>query len=361
LRKYRERKRILNAGVELRSGERGFPSRLMRWYSQHKRALPWRCEPTPYRVWISEIMLQQTQAVTASSFYVRFLDRFPNLESLAAASEQEILELWSGLGYYSRARNLHKAAREIISRYHGVFPSDLKSILDLPGIGRYTAGAICSLAFNQSQPIVDGNIRRVITRFNAIVNRAPESYFWDQMIAWIPDGKASIFNQAMMELGALVCTPLQPHCTKCPIKIFCLAYERSLQTSLPRPIRKKPARKLEMIILILQRRGKLLITNKTPDFIPGKWGLPSYLLPVHGSIEFAARSLSKNLWGAIPLSYCAKISHAIGNRRITAHIFIGQANKFLSTQRSQRWIEQSRSKEAFTSSLFIKALTKIEA
>jgi A/G-specific adenine glycosylase len=334
----------------------------MSWYRKNSRALPWRSEPTPYRVWISEVMLQQTQASTASEYYIRFLNRFPDLESLAKAAEQEVLALWAGLGYYSRAQNLLKAAREIIQRHSGIFPSDIKTILSLPGIGRYTAGAICSIAFNQSQPIVDGNIRRVLSRFNGIINHAPESYFWNQMQAWIPGGKAAIFNQAMMELGALICIPRQPRCAECPIKKHCIACRDNLQNRLPLSGPKNPIRKFEMVILVLQRRGKILIVNNMPDFIPGDWGLPCGVLFDTGSIEETAKNLSRALCGSsIPLAYCAKIPHAIGHRRIAAHLFTGDASGPIHAAPSTlRWMERSQSFKILTSSLFLKAVKKME-
>jgi A/G-specific adenine glycosylase len=334
----------------------------MSWYLKTKRALPWRSEPTPYRVWISEVMLQQTQAATVSPYYVRFLGRFPNLETLAKASEQEVLALWSGLGYYSRARNLHKAARKIFQFNGGVFPSDFEAIFDLPGVGRYTAGAICSLAFNQPQPIVDGNIRRVITRFNGIIAHTPESYFWKQMKEWIPEGKASIFNQAMMELGALVCLPSQPHCVECPVRNDCRALEMNLQNSLPHPRPRRPARYMEMVILVLHNRNKLLLVNKMPDFIPGQWGFPSRVIPNRSSAEKNACGLSLRIYcKSFPLSKCAKLSHAIGNRRIVAHVFAGEASgKIRLAMEELCWIKRSKAGIMLTSSLFLKALSKID-
>jgi A/G-specific adenine glycosylase len=333
----------------------------MNWYSKCRRALPWRSDPTPYRVWISEIMLQQTQAAAASSYYVRFIKHFPDLESLANASEEDILSLWAGLGYYHRARNLSKAAREIYKFHNGVFPADLKTMLALPGIGRYTAGAICSLAFNQSQPIVDGNIRRVITRVNAIMDRVPEKYFWEQMEAWIPNGKASIFNQAMMELGALVCIPIQPHCAECPIKTYCRAQKMNLQAKLPRPSPRRPAHKISLIILLLKRKNKILLTNEMPDFIPGNWGFPSRLIADDVSVKDAALHLSQDiLGGSILLSSGAKISHAITHRQIAAHVFTGEVQCLIRLATNKfYWIEQSRSYEILTSSLFLKALKTI--
>jgi A/G-specific adenine glycosylase len=334
----------------------------MRWYLKTNRALPWRKDPTPYRVWISEVMLQQTQAATVSPYYARFLERFPDLETLAKASEQEIMALWSGLGYYSRARNLHKAARRIFQFNNGVFPTDHETILSLPGVGRYTAGAICSLAFNQPQPIVDGNIRRVITRFNGLRIYVPESYFWKQMKTWIPNEKASIFNQAMMELGALVCLPFQPHCFECPIRSYCRALKMNLQNSLPRPRPRRTAQNVEMIVLVLRKKSKLLLVNKLPDFIPGQWGFPSRIIPSRSSAEETACSLSLRIFcKSVPLFNYAKLTHAIGNRRISAHVFAGEANSQIPVATDGLcWIERSKAGNMLTSSLFLKALSKTE-
>ncbi len=330
----------------------------MGWYRRHSRTLPWRRDPTPYRVWISEIMLQQTQVATAISYYVRFLERFPDLDALAKASEQEVLKLWSGLGYYRRAKNLHRAAREILQRHDGVFPADFKTILALPGIGRYTAGAICSLAFNQTQPVVDGNIRRVIARFNGIVSGAPETYFWRQMGAWVPEGKASTFNQAMMELGATVCTPSQPRCPRCPVKKFCRAFAKNLQNSLPAPRRVKPSQDIRMIILVLRKKGHILATGQKPDFIPGQWGLPSAVLAENASAEEAAEALVRRFPGAKARPSCiSSITHAIGRRRIAACIFTAEAASSIRKPGDRtRWIERSRIGDTFTSSIFRKAL-----
>jgi len=209
-----------------------FRIKLLHWYSENRRDLPWRHNPTPYRVWISEIMLQQTQVKTVVPYYNRFLKQFPDVESLARSSEQNVLKHWAGLGYYSRARNLHRAARDIVG-IHGTFPTEHDEILALPGIGRYTAGAICSIALNQPRPIVDGNIRRVLIRLNAIRRKVSESYFWDLMKRLLPERNISSFNQAMMELGALICLPFQPNCMQCPLKSLCKAWESGIQNNIP--------------------------------------------------------------------------------------------------------------------------------
>jgi len=247
---------------------------LLRWYRRYRRPLPWRDTPTPYRVWISEIMLQQTQAKTAIPYYSRFLERFPDVESLAGALEHDVMELWSGLGYYSRARNLHRAAKLIIEKY-GEFPRDFPEILALPGIGRYTAGAICSLAFNQAQPVVDGNVRRVITRLEGIRSGAREAFFWDRMSAWIPEKQPSDFNQAVMELGAMVCVPSHPLCSRCPVEGLCEARRLGIQEAIPAVRTRRAAQQTPVVLLILEAKNRILLTSlQKLAIVPGQWGLP---------------------------------------------------------------------------------------
>jgi len=195
-----------------REKTRKFQERILSWHRRHGRSLPWRRRPTPYRVWVSEAMLQQTQVQTVLPYYRRFLRRFPGIKALAAASEAEVTALWAGLGYYSRARNLHRAAGKIVAEHRGKFPDSKDSLLELPGVGRYIAGAVLSIVYGKAEPVVDGNVRRVIGRLHGLPDKAPDSFYWRQAAAWIPAGKASDFNQAVMELGALVCTPAKPLC-----------------------------------------------------------------------------------------------------------------------------------------------------
>src|SRR5438132_2793331 len=206
-----------------------FQDALLAWYSEHQRALPWRSRPDPYRVWVSEIMLQQTQVQTVLRYFDRFVRRFPDARALAAASEEEVVSLWAGLGYYGRARNLRRAAIEIVRRHGGRFPSRFDEILRLPGVGRYTAGAIASIAFNLPEPIVDGNVRRVVSRLHALERGAPERFFWEQARAWTPAGRAAEFNQAVMELGALVYVPSSPLCLLCPVAAPSEARRRGIE------------------------------------------------------------------------------------------------------------------------------------
>jgi A/G-specific adenine glycosylase len=308
-------------------------------------------------------MLQQTQVKTAIPYYHRFLQRFPDIPSLAEAQEQEVLELWSGLGYYRRARNLHRAARLILER-HGEFPQEYKDILALPGIGRYTAGAICSIAFNQAQPIVDGNIQRVISRLHAIRNAPVVSYFWTQMSALVPQTRASSFNQAMMELGATLCLPNQPLCLQCPVRSLCDAFSLGLQSEIPAIKTKQPSKHIALAVLVLEWEGKILLTSRhKPQFIPGKWGLPCLQISSGQSSEGAAKLLCREIVGrTLSLDHSAKISHSITNYRITALGFLGCLSipiKQMNKTGDFCWLDRQQDRRLLTSSLFRKILQNV--
>jgi len=344
-------------GIDIKKLQRN----LICWYKKHLRALPWRDEPTPYRVWISEIMLQQTQVKTVIPYYDRFLKRFPDVESLANASEEDVLALWSGLGYYSRARNLHEAAKQIV-RGHGKFPADFESILALPGIGRYTAGAICSIAFNQPHPVVDGNIQRVISRLKALRARPAAGFFWSLMTEWIPDRAPSAFNQAMMELGATVCLPARPRCAECPLASLCKARAQGVQDAIPCARVKKATRRISIVVLVLERSGKILLTSRHKlRLIPGKWGLPCRQIGKDESPDHAASELSRMVAGRnIPLIPYAHIRHSITHYRIEAFGYLGKLNTLsLSLPASEAiWMKGTQERDLLTSSLYRKTLQK---
>ena len=209
-------------------------ARLLRWATKNLRDLPWRVEPRdPYRVWVSEIMLQQTQVVTVIPYFRRFTERFPTVQALAAAPLDDVLKLWEGLGYYARARNLHRAARKVVAEFEGRLPDTVEELSQLPGIGRYTLGAIASIAFGRDAPVVDGNVKRVLCRVYAIRGdaRRPavQKKLWALAEANLPKGKAGRWNEAMMELGATVCTPRSPRCDECPLAGVCRARALGIQ------------------------------------------------------------------------------------------------------------------------------------
>ncbi len=335
-----------------------FQQRLLAWYELHKRELPWRSRPTPYRIWVSEIMLQQTQVRTVLPFYERFLARFPDIRTLAHAPEAEVLKYWAGLGYYSRARNLHRAAKEICRHHEGHFPRRMDEMLQLPGIGRYTAGAICSIAFNQPQPVVDGNVRRVITRLRGIeALRVPESLYWEQAVSWIPTSRPADFNQAIMELGALICLPMLPKCRMCPVKSFCTARAKGMQNRLPAHGSGRSSERIRLVILVLRRRDRILITRtREALFIPGQWGLPLKQIKAAAPASVAAGELARRLLGTSPiLRECGAIRHGITHRRIFVHVFQAQlhrAAQTVSRGSRHRWIGILELDTFVTSSLF---------
>jgi A/G-specific adenine glycosylase len=259
--------------------------RLLAWYAANRRPLPWRNTPDPYRIWVSEIMLQQTRVDTVIPYFARFLKRFPTVNALAAADPQDLLKVWEGLGYYSRVRNLQKAARELTTRRPGgEFPRRATDWRALPGVGDYTAAAIASIAFREPVPVVDGNVLRVFTRFWGIADdiRAPAlrgrlAKRLCRILRASPGAKANPgdFNQGMMELGATVCQPRQPHCALCPLQPDCVAYRDNRTTEFPVKSRRAPVPHYDVAIGVVWRRGKVLIQRRRPtEMLGGLWEFP---------------------------------------------------------------------------------------
>ncbi len=238
--------------------------RLLAWFGEHRRALPWRASSDPYRIWVAEIMLQQTRIAAVVPYYDRFLDRFPTVQALAGASVDDVLRKWSGLGYYSRARNLHRAARVIVDQHSGEFPRTLGEALALPGIGRYTAAAVLSIAYNAPFAVLDGNVARVLARLRAVRGDLREPRRWRAMEGTaqtlLAPSTAGDWNQALMELGELICTPRNPQCGACPIAKFCRARALGLVERIPSPRRKRLPVKVQIAAGILRDpRGRVLL------------------------------------------------------------------------------------------------------
>ncbi len=249
---------------------------LLRWYDEHRRDLPWRETRDPYRIWLSEIMLQQTRVAAVLDHYRVFLERFPNVQALAAASGDAVLAAWSGLGYYRRARMLHHAAQQITEQYGGCFPRNSEAWLALPGIGRYTAAAIASIAFAEPVAVVDGNVERVLRRFIGVNLTTAET--WQHAQALLAESRPGDFNQAMMELGATVCVPREPRCPMCPVRNWC-ATQQSMErrASPPGPATNSTRQvKKEIWCVLNQRDGgvRLVQRPKTASLMPGMWELP---------------------------------------------------------------------------------------
>ncbi len=257
------------------------PSPLLEWYRKSARILPWRSDPTPYHVWLSEIMLQQTRVEAVIPYYLRFLEALPDIPALANAGEEQLHKLWEGLGYYSRVRNLHKAARQVMERYDGVLPPSYELLLDLCGIGEYTAGAIASIAFGIPAPAVDGNVLRVVSRLlasEADVGRPQVKAAYRTLLCDIlPREQPGDFNQAMMELGATVCLPNgAPKCAECPLRFCCDGYQQGNPTLYPVKAEKKPRRVEEKTVLVICSAGRVLLSRRQDSgLLAGLWEFPN--------------------------------------------------------------------------------------
>ncbi len=259
----------------------GFACRLLRWYDRHGRHdLPWQHPRTAYRVWISEVMLQQTQVATVIPYFEKFVAGLPDVRTLADAPEDRVMALWSGLGYYRRARYLHAAAKRCVAEHAGKLPRDFDSLAALPGIGRSTAGAILALAHGQRHPILDGNVKRVLTRFHGIHGwpgeRTVENALWTHAEAHTPSTRIADYTQAIMDLGATVCARANPRCAGCPQTGACVAHRDGLTAAIPasRPARALPERRTVFVVL-RDHRGRVLLQRRPPEGVwPGLWSLP---------------------------------------------------------------------------------------
>lgn len=320
---------------------------LLSWFKTHQRPLPWRRNYDPYQVWISEIMLQQTQVTTALPYFERFIAAVPNVKALAVIPEDHLLKLWEGLGYYSRARNLQKAARIIVEKHRGVFPQDFDQILGLPGVGRYTAGAICSIAFEQDTPVVDGNVMRVLSRIDDFREEIGKNsaYFWMRAKELLPSGQARDFNQGMMELGALVCTPKKPLCEKCPLQRDCKGFAAGSAEALPN---KEPSRskiKVQVAIGILEKDGKIFIQKRQDSgLMAGLWEFPGGKLEKHESLESALRRevLEETGLKLKNIRFFMNLHHAYTRYLVDLHCFLAEPESgevSLTAASESRWID----------------------
>lgn len=317
---------------------------LLRWYDANKRTLPWRRSQDPYRVWLSEVMLQQTTVATVIPYYERFLARFPDVKSLAAAKDDDVMRLWAGLGYYSRARNLLAAARTVVAEHGGRFPDTAEGLRSLPGVGRYTAGAVSSIAFGRPEPLVDGNVNRVFARLFArkgdIKSPAFQAWAWETASRLLAPERPGDWNQALMELGATVCHPQGPECSRCPLSRNCLAKAKGLQESLPMTAARKAAVPLAWTALLSRRGGKILLWKRADDerFLPGHWGLPE---PRHVPAAKAGRLIKR-------------LTHSITHHRIS--LAVREAAPPTRTPPAGRWVTEVAARELVVSSLWRKVL-----
>lgn len=246
---------------------RSFAPLLIDWYHRHQRPLPWRHTRDPYRIWLSEIILQQTRVAQGLPYYHAFVEAFPDVFALAAAEERAVLRLWQGLGYYSRARNLHKCARLVATQWRGAFPTTYAQLLTLPGVGPYTAAAIASFAFGEAVPVVDGNVFRVVARVfgldTDIAHADAKKLFFERAQSVMDPARPADFNQAMMELGAVCCTPSSPTCEVCPVRKICFAYKHEAQKLLPVKSKKTKVRKRYLHYFVIRQKDKTLLRERT--------------------------------------------------------------------------------------------------
>ena len=255
--------------------------RLLRWFEKNKRDLPWRKTKDPYAIWVSEIMLQQTQVITVLPYYRKFLKSFPTVRHLARADLSRALKIWEGLGYYSRARNLHRASQIVLNHFHGRIPNNLKDLLSLPGIGRSTAGAILSFAFNKDAAILDGNAKRVLSRLFAVSASSQrgkkENTLWPISESLVPKGLSNPFNQALMDLGSMVCTPKGPLCPECPLSSVCEGRRSGVPERFPLKIIKKRIPRVEAVCAVIRKRRRVLLNQRPPSgLLGGLWEFPNW-------------------------------------------------------------------------------------
>ena len=320
-------------------------ARLLNWYNKNKRMLPWRIPGlSPYAVWVSEIMLQQTRVETVIPYYEKWLNLFPTVQALAKASEHAVLHAWEGLGYYSRARNFHKAAKMVVENYNGQLPRDLDELRKLPGIGRYTVGALASIVFGMDEPALDGNLKRVYARLfdvsDPIDSVAGEKILWKLAKDNLPKGKAADFNQALMDLGALICVPKNPRCSICPAMKDCQARANGTQAV-------RPVKKLKKVVpqyvhaagVIIKKQKVLLAQRPTTGLLGGLWEFPN------GRVE-ATRDPAKELAKVLRAGYSLRvrrkeavgvIQHAYTHFKVTVYAFMCDLT-FIPKAENLKWV-----------------------
>ncbi len=320
----------------------------MNWYQAQKRELPWRKSKNPYRIWVSEIMLQQTQVKTVIPYFQRWIKSFPSIRKLAEAPIEDVLKHWEGLGYYSRARNLHKGAQLVVEQYNGKVPDTREDILEIPGIGLYTAGAILSIAFEKRAPVLDGNVKRVLSRLfclneNGSTSRS-EKKLWDLAETILPEEQIGDFNQALMELGATVCLPQNPMCLLCPLQSHCRANLEKRQQEFPPPKKRTAAKKIEVSAAVILKNGKAYIQQRLQKgLMGGLWEFPGGKIEKGETPEAClVREVQEELGVAIEIKdKLLTIKHSYTQFRVTLHVFLCQwtEGRIRATQCEQwRWV-----------------------
>ena len=326
-----------------------FRESLLAWFAAYQRDMPWRGEVDPYRIWVSEVMLQQTQVKKVVGYYERFIARFPSVQQLAAAPLQDVLKVWEGLGYYARARNLHKAAKVIVTELDGQIPEDYATFRKLPGVGDYSAAAVQSIAFDAPYAAVDGNIKRVLARLFLIespINDARSAKAFQQQADELLDIKVpGLFNQAMMELGATVCRPQSPTCLVCPVNPFCKAFHTASQETFPKRKESKPTPEHHLAVGVIYKDRTVLITQRQLDgLLGGLWEFPGGRLAEGETAEAACvRYIAETLNLSVNnVRYLTRVRHAYTHFKVVVDVFqcdYQAGEVVLKGPRDAEWIE----------------------
>ncbi|SHJ22796.1 A/G-specific DNA-adenine glycosylase [Malonomonas rubra DSM 5091] len=300
--------------------------RLLQWYGREGRDLPWRQTDDPYRIWLSEIMLQQTTVAAVVGYYQRFLDNFPSIEHLASAPQEAVIDLWAGLGYYARARNLHAAAKVVVEQFSGVFPQTVDELQQLPGVGRSTAGAIAALAFAQRAPILDGNVRRILCRLFALQQPPRSSAAEKQLWVWAdlltPAQHVHDYTQAIMDLGATVCLPRKPLCGQCPLRELCQAQRLGLAQQLPLKQKSKPLPTRREAAMLLEWKGRYLVRRRPASgLLGGLWEFPTISLSGEETAEQQLKRLMLDFSVRGKLQQLGNINHIYSHFRLDLQLF----------------------------------------
>jgi A/G-specific adenine glycosylase len=320
--------------------------RLLKWFRAHGRTLPWRGQVDPYAVWVSEMMLQQTRVGTVIPYYRRWMKKFPSIQSLAKSSEQEVLRTWEGLGYYRRARDLHKAAKIVKDRFEGKLPSDPQLLAELPGFGRYTVGAVSSIAFGKDLPAVDGNQKRVFARLyditQAVDSPAGDRLLWSLAGEILPKGKSSEFNQAVMDFGSSICLPRNPNCEICPVRAWCRAYQNGTQFFRPVKKRKGKSPHYHHVACVIEQNGRVLVQRRSErGLLGGMWEFPGGR--VSGVSSADVKGVMKNSIG-VKITSVAPLGtfrHAYTHFKVTVHAFRCEVDS-IPNHNTLKWIRPSR-------------------
>jgi A/G-specific adenine glycosylase len=327
--------------------------RLLAWYRRHARAMPWRETRDPWRIWVSEVMLQQTQVATATPYYLSFVERFPTVSDLARAPESEVLRAWAGLGYYRRARHLHAAARTVVREHGAHVPGDPAAFAALPGVGRYTAGAVLSIAFGRPLPVLDGNVARVLARLFALRLGVRESAgakrLWEIATGLVPMRSPGDWNQALMELGATVCLPRAPRCGACPLASHCRARGMGRPEDYPVAAKRRPAIRVRRAVALIRRGRQLLVRRLSGALLEGLWEPPGVELadgaPARRALaaHLGELGLAARLWDS-----GRRVRHTITHRAIEVEMWEGSARGRVPRGPALRWVDPEAPAVALT-------------